>query len=169
MAVTKSRKATARDRAFMVLLVVLLFGLHAFNELRQTHWRSGIGALFAILAFVLWLIMTKVPSHCGVKNKTKPGNCSNEIDGLFFGCGKAKNHTWQRPLAFVGLGRKQRSLTGYTLAGQSDTAPAIVPPGEAVQETSKHRALFYATMIATTCAVASGLTDVLTFFGRTAA
>jgi hypothetical protein len=153
----------------MVLFVVLLFGLHAFNELRQTHWRSGLGAVCAILAFMLWLIMTKVPSHCGVKNKTKPGNCQNEIDGLFFGCGKARNHTWQRPLALIGLGRKPRRALGYAPAGPIESAPALVPPGEAIQETSKHRALFYATMIATTCAVASGLTDVLTFFGRTAA
>ena len=165
---TKSRKATARDRAFMVLVVVFILGFYAVNELRQTHWRSGLCALCAILAFVLWLIMTKVPSHCGVKNKTKLGNCQNQIDGLFFGCGKARNHTWQRPLAFVGLGRKARPTRGYAPAGQVETAPALVPPSEAIEETPKHRALFYATMIATTCALASGLTDVLTFFGKTA-
>jgi hypothetical protein len=168
--VAKSRKASARDRAFMLVGIVVLIGWYAVDEFRQTHWRSGLGALCTILAFVLWLVMTKVPSHCGVQNKTKPGNCRNPIDGLFFGCGQAKNHTWQRPLAFVGLGRKRKpTQPRYAPARQVVATPAIVAPSEAIQESPGHRVLFYATLISTTFAVASGVTDVLTFFDKTGA
>jgi hypothetical protein len=94
------------------------------------------------------------------------GHCSRHINGLFFGCLYYDNHLWLRPLGFIGLGRKPKPGRRRVAGGTEVTTPALVSPTEAVSDTSPHRALFYATMIATACAVASGITDVLTFFGQ---
>jgi hypothetical protein len=74
-----------------------------------------------------------------------------------------------RPLAFIWLGPKRKPGPNNAPPGQINTVPTIETPTAAIQESRGHRALFYATMISTTMALASGLTDMLTFFGKTVA
>jgi 4-amino-4-deoxy-L-arabinose transferase-like glycosyltransferase len=158
-----SRKSTARNRAFMVLIGVFVVGWYAVDELRKTHWRSGLGALCLILAFILWLIMTKIRSNCGVLNNDW-SNCRNQITGLFFGCHK---HIWQRPLAFVGLDRKPLPARGRARAQtRPGSEPAPAPAGEAVRESSSHRIIFYATMLSTCAGLTSATVDLIGAVGK---
>ncbi len=163
----KTRKMAARG--WYILAAVAYFLFHAFDQFRQTHWRSGFGALAAILAICLWLLPTKAAGVRGVLNLNRAGNCRNDINGLFFGCEKARNHYWPRPLGFVGLGRKGKPTRGNMAPSEADTTPTLVAPVQAVADTTPHRVLFYATMVSTSFAAISGLTDLLTFFGKTAA
>ncbi|WP_127501946.1 hypothetical protein [Actinoplanes solisilvae] len=120
-----------------------------------------------ILAVVLWLVMTKIPSHCGVLLKTKPGNCPNDIEGLFFGCGQARHHLWLRPLGFIGLGRKPRPRP--VRAGQpsaADAGPASPALEEAVEESGRNRAIFYATLISTCAGLTSASVDLIGAFSK---
>jgi hypothetical protein len=159
-----TKKATAQKRALGVLILVVATTIHAISELTQTHWRSGFGALALVLGFILWLLMTKIPSECGVWKKDNRGYCRNPIDGLFFGCNK---HTWLRPLGFMGLGRKPKPRVPAVVAAQSVPAapsPAHEAISQEVQEGTKNRLLFYATMLATTAGVLSCATDVFGFF-----
>ncbi|MGW1450170.1 hypothetical protein ACWCO3_18065 [Micromonospora sp. NPDC002411] len=156
-------------RGWFILGFAGLLLFYAFDEFRQTHWRSAFGAVAGILAIDLWPLLTKAAGLCGVLNLNRLGNCRNDINGLFFGCERAKNHYWLRPLGFVGLGRKPKPSRKNAGASESESEPALVAPTQAVADTTPHRILFYATMVSTTFAVVSGLTDLLTFFGKDAA
>jgi hypothetical protein len=160
-----SRKSTAQQRALLLLAFVIAMAVYACAEFAQTHWRSGFGALLLVLAFVLWILMTKIPSACGVWKKDNKGYCRNPIDGLFFGCNK---HTWLRPLGFIGLGRKPRPVVpvveAYASLPLSAGSPNGPAGGQEVREDTRNRVLFYATMVATTAGCISMLTDIFGFF-----
>ncbi|WP_229076073.1 hypothetical protein [Actinoplanes sp. DH11] len=160
-----SRKTTARNRAFGLLGLVIVVLIYAGTELAQTHYRSGFGALLLVVGFVLWLVMTKVRSECGVLRQDYKGYCTRPITGLFFGC---HQHTWQRPLALIGFGQKARSARSAPQEPAppfaAPVAPVTEPPTDEIHEGKRNRILFYAAVISTTMGTLSAFTDVLGLF-----
>ncbi|BCJ63765.1 hypothetical protein [Polymorphospora rubra] len=159
------RKTTKRDAAIIILGLIAFFVFYAISSFSSGDWRSGIGALACVLGFILWLTITQIPTTCGVRLKRNRGFCPNDITGLFFGCGSGK-HTWTRPLALIGLGRKAPPVRHQQVVGDRNTqssanAPAAAGETPNVNENGRNRILFWATIAATAMGGISTATDLI--------
>ncbi len=162
-------KTSKKEAALLWLVVVFLALVHSVTSFANGDWRSGFGAASLVLGFLLWLAIMHIPTHCGVHLQRNRGYCRNELTGLFFGCGSGK-HTWTKPLAMIGLGRKAppprivsapETPTQVGADQQSTTTTGQAPEAEeAVRESNRNRVLFYLTIVSTTAGVLSTSTDL---------
>lgn len=98
------RKARPSRWIAGVFIVCIAYGIGA------ERWQPllfGIGGVSTM--FFGWLAFRGVVP-CDVKNRSKPGFCTNPVKGALFGCGK---HDWDKVLAwsrYLGLGVVARML-----------------------------------------------------------
>lgn len=160
-----SKKSTSRERALILLGLLFITFYYACTELAQTHWRSGFGALLLVFAFVVWIVMTKVRSHCGVLRSDGRGYCRNRIKGLLFGC---HLHTWDRPLALLGFRSKAAApARGPRPQAAKPAGAAAAPiPASTAEERERRRngILFYVTIGSLITGSLSTFTDLFGFF-----
>jgi hypothetical protein len=159
------RKMTKQKRALILLILIICAFVTACVEFSKTHYANGLSASLFVLAFVLWLVMTQVRSHCGVLNADGRTYCRNRITGLFFGCHR---HTWQRPLSYLGIGNRPASPS--TPTGPTSRAPAAAAASTAIpqltsdqRERRRNGILFYVTICSLVVASMSTFTDVYGF------
>lgn len=159
------RKMTKQKRALVLLALIIWAFVTACVEFSRTHYANGFSASLFVFAFVVWLIMTQVRSHCGVLNANGRTYCRNQIRGLFFGC---HQHTWQRPLSYLGIGNRpappRASRPSRSQAVYAAAASASIPQHTADErERRRNGILFYVTICSLMVASMSTFTDVFGF------
>ncbi|MEO3922903.1 hypothetical protein ABGB07_03330 [Micromonosporaceae bacterium B7E4] len=163
--VGRSRKWTKQKRALALLAGVVGAFVLACNELVLTHYANATSFFLIVIGFVIWLVMTQVETRCGALRAGRRAYCNQPIRGLFFGC---SDHTWQRPLAFFGIGNKRLTPRPAPRAPQPSTqvgaASAAIPaliPGE--REHRRSATLFWVAIGSLVVGSLSSFTDVFGF------
>ena len=161
----RSRKLTRQKRALILLIGVVAAFVLACSELARTHYANASSLFLIVFGFVIWLVMTQVETRCGALRANRKAYCNQPIRGLFFGC---SDHTWQRPLAFFGIGNRPMAPRQAPRVPQPSSQPAAassgIPalmPGE--REHRRGAILFWVAIGSLVVGSLSSFTDVFNF------
>jgi hypothetical protein len=161
--VGRPQKWTRQKRALALLGAVIYVLVAACVEFSKAHYANGFSLLLIVLGFFIWLVMTQVETDCGALRANRKAYCTKRIRGLLFGC---KDHTWQRPLSFIGIGnrpiepRQVPTRSQPTGAAASVAIPALIP-GE--REHRRAAITFWVAIGSLTAGILSSFTDVFNF------
>ena len=153
---------------YKAALIILLspgsfvYGLHLLS-LHQ--WTDAPVFLSVGVLIPCWLVAMMAPSKCGVKTQ-KGHPCPNDAQGVIFGCGKARDHTWKKFFARIGWDKNLLTLPVVEPDQQPQreliqSATTNQPVSVRIESDGKAKIVFWATMISTVCTVASTFVAVL--------